>query len=249
MELNWSTFLLEILNFLVLLWILKRFLYKPILETIARRRAAIEKTLADARELSNEAQVLKSRYENRLAEWEQEKEAGREDLRREVAKERERQLAALVAELEKEREKARVLEERRQEDCLRKYQATCLEQDARFVSRLLSRLVGPELEERLFDLVLEQLEGLPAAQRDAIRLACEEGADQTMVVSAYPLDERRREVLARKLGLLLGIPVSCRFSEDAALMAGLRITMGAWILHANLQDELKSFTESIHEPG
>ena len=51
MELNWSTFVLEILNFLVLVWILKRFLYKPVLAVIARRREGIEKSLAEARSL------------------------------------------------------------------------------------------------------------------------------------------------------------------------------------------------------
>ncbi len=48
MELNWTTFALEIVNFLILVWILKRFLYKPVLEAIARRKTAIDKTLSDA---------------------------------------------------------------------------------------------------------------------------------------------------------------------------------------------------------
>ena len=60
MELNWSTFILEIINFLVLIWILKRFLYKPVLDVIARRRAGIEKTLSDAREMRHKGlSVLK----------------------------------------------------------------------------------------------------------------------------------------------------------------------------------------------
>jgi F-type H+-transporting ATPase subunit b len=67
MELNWSTFVLEIINFLVLVWILQRLLYKPVLAVIARRRAGIEKTLADAKHLQAEAERLKAQYESRLA--------------------------------------------------------------------------------------------------------------------------------------------------------------------------------------
>ena len=37
MQLNWSTFVLEIINFLILVWVLKRFLYKPVLAAIAQR--------------------------------------------------------------------------------------------------------------------------------------------------------------------------------------------------------------------
>ena len=51
MELSWSTFILEAINFLVLVWILKRFLYKPVLDVIERRKAGIEKIQADAKAL------------------------------------------------------------------------------------------------------------------------------------------------------------------------------------------------------
>ena len=39
MTLSWPTFILEIVNFLVLVWILKRFLYQPILQAIEERKA------------------------------------------------------------------------------------------------------------------------------------------------------------------------------------------------------------------
>ena len=48
MELTWSTFILEIINFLILVWILKRFLYKPVMDAIAKRRASIEQSMQDA---------------------------------------------------------------------------------------------------------------------------------------------------------------------------------------------------------
>ena len=49
MELDWTTFALEIINFLALIWILKRFLYRPVLATLGQRRAGIEATLNEAR--------------------------------------------------------------------------------------------------------------------------------------------------------------------------------------------------------
>ena len=113
MELSWSTFLLEIINFLVLVWILKRFLYRPVLDVIARRRAGIEGQLADARQLHDEAEALKAEYENRLAERDRERQQARDVLARELDEERARQLAALQAELVQEREKAEVADSRR----------------------------------------------------------------------------------------------------------------------------------------
>ena len=62
MELNLSTFLLEIVNFLVLVWILKRFLYKPVMGVIERRKVGIEQTLAQAEDKTREATALREQY-------------------------------------------------------------------------------------------------------------------------------------------------------------------------------------------
>ena len=80
MQLDWSTFILEILNFLILVWILKRFLYKPILTMIAERKAAIEQTLATSERTQKEAQALREQYEHRQADWQREKETARAHL-------------------------------------------------------------------------------------------------------------------------------------------------------------------------
>ena len=90
MELSWSTFVLEIINFLALVWILKRFLYKPVLDIIARRRSAIEKTQADAATLMAAAEQLQDQYGGRLTEWERERQEARATLARELDDERAR---------------------------------------------------------------------------------------------------------------------------------------------------------------
>ena len=247
MELDWSTFLLEILNFLILLWILKRFLYQPVLDTLAKRKASVEQTLASAQTAKAEAEVLQAQYEHRLDEWNAEREAAREGLRREIAEERARRLAVLEQELEREREKARVLDEKMLADSLRKCQETALTQGERFVARLLSEFAGPELESRLFDMALNQLDSLPAERLDAIRLACEEAPEAAEVSTAYGLDAARRRQLTDKLSGLLGLPVACRFREDPSLLAGLHVALGPWVFQANLRDEIKGFAASAHD--
>ena len=95
MELNWSTFILEIINFLVLIWILKRFIYKPVLNVIAQRRTTIENQSAEALRLHEEATDLKNQYQNRLSDWEQEKQQARDAVNQELEIEKARQLQAL----------------------------------------------------------------------------------------------------------------------------------------------------------
>ena len=67
MEFDWTTFVLEALNFLVLVWLLKRFFYQPVLAEIEARRDATAKTIADAETVRREAEALKSEYQAHLA--------------------------------------------------------------------------------------------------------------------------------------------------------------------------------------
>lgn len=249
MELNWSTVVLEILNFLILVWILKRFLYQPVLDVIARRQAGIEKTLADAEARHAEAVSLQEQYEGRLAEWSKERQQAREKLSRELAAEHDRKLAELQTALEQEREKARVAGVRRQADAVRKLEETALLQGTRFTTRLLQAAAGPELEARLVDLAINGLTALPAERVSAMRNSYGKPLDAVRVASAFPLADDQRQRLEQALASIAGEEIPQHFEQDSALLAGVRISIGAWVLGVNLQDELKGFMELAHAEG
>jgi len=246
-ELSWSTFLLEIINFLVLVWILKHFLYKPVLDVIARRRAGIEKTLADAKAHHEEAEKLQQQYEGRLAEWEQERQQARNKLAEEIETERTDKLTKLQAELEQQREKARVAEARRQADAMRKIEEIALEQGARFATRLLEQAAGPDTEARLIELLIDELRQLSDERIAALRNSFAKTAESIEVVTAYPIADQQRHSLEKVLATIATPDIPLQFEQNSELLAGIRIIIGAWILGANLQDELVGFQELSHD--
>ncbi|MGB5568168.1 MAG: F0F1 ATP synthase subunit delta [Sedimenticolaceae bacterium] len=248
MELNWSTFLLEIINFLVLVWILKRFLYQPVLDVIARRRNAIEGQLAEAHRLQDEADSLKAQYEDRLADWERERHQAKETLARQLDEESTRQLSALQGTLDQEREKSRVAEERQHTEQQRAIEHQALQLGAVFSSRLLGQTCGPELEARLLNLLLEELHGLSEQQTTGLRQQWGEPPQTIEVSSAFELAAEQRQQLEAALHQASGLSVPVRFIQDETLLAGLHIVIGAWVLAANVRDELKGFAEFARAP-
>lgn len=246
MEFNWTTFALEIINFLVLLWILKRFLYKPVMDAVTQRRSAIEKTLAETQAMQVEAEALKRQYQDRLANWEREKAGMRTSMLEELNAERARSMAALQTALEQERERSRVLEQRQAAEMRRTLGEDAMVRAGQFAARLLSRLATVELESRIGEVVLEDLPHLPDEKLQALRAACQQGNSTMKVASAYPVSERQRDAFVLALGNLAGKDIACEFTQDDRLMAGFRIGIGPWILHANLRDELRFFGETTH---
>lgn len=243
MELNWSTFVLEIINFLVLVWILKRFLYQPVLDVIARRREGIEKRLGDAEAVHAEAETLQKQYEGRIADWERERQAAREALAAEIGAERERRLSELQASLEQEREKAWTGEARRAEQTLRKMEENALAQGSRFATRLLEQAAGRELEIRLIELLISELSELPEDQVAGLRNHIRDNPETVFIASAYPLAEEQQREMQRALQAITGPDADVRFEQDGDLIAGARVTIGDWVLAANLREELRAFAE------
>ncbi|MGR9100553.1 MAG: F0F1 ATP synthase subunit B family protein [Gammaproteobacteria bacterium] len=247
MEFNASTFILEIVNFLILVWILQRLLYRPVLDVIAKRRGEIEKTLSDARSIREEAEALQSRYENRLVHWEEEKKSAQEALNREIEEERRLLMAKLKATLEQEHQKAGVVEKRRLAELKRACEKRALRNGADFAGRLLKQAAGPELQERLFAFLLEELTELPSDCRQSIASLNQDHPVDIRVDSAMDMNPAQRHRLEKKLSSLLTVPARYGYARNGDLIAGFRITIGPWVLRANLKDELAGFAEIADE--
>jgi len=246
MELDWTTFLLEIANFLILVWIMNRLLYRPVMNAIAARRAGLARTAAEAERLRQDAAELEARYKSRLTEWEREKEGLRKEMFVELSADRTRLEAALHASLEQERDKARTIRDQDLRDRLREMEEIALGQGSRFVTRLLEEVRSPELEERLQGLFLSSLATLPAERLRAIAEALSEPGVPVRAATAFVCPEQRRTEIRQRLSEICGYQGAIEFIEEPALIAGVQLRAGPWILDATLHGELGYFTEAAH---
>ncbi|MGZ8161148.1 MAG: F0F1 ATP synthase subunit delta [Methylobacter sp.] len=248
MEFNLSTFVFEIINFLILIWILQRLFYKPLLEVIERRKQFIDQSLSDAKNLKQQAEEQCSRYENRQTLWEEEKQAAITALHRQLEAERKAHLDRLNADLEQERQRANVLLSKQRRELQQQAEKQALLNGAKFAGMLLQQSAGPELEARLFTMLMDNLVTLPEACRLCLTMFGTKKSVPVKITSAYPLPVEMRRQLEQKLNALINSQINFQYHQDKALIAGLRMDIGAWVLNVNLQHELTGFTEIANEP-
>jgi len=247
LEFNWTTFVLEIINFLVLVWILKKFLYRPVLAALQQRQDTIDQKLDEATRLNAEGTAMEQQYQSRMADWDREKQQAENALHREIQSLRIKKLEELDQELASERGKATVNQQRHETETQQQYQHHAHQQGARFVASLLSSLSGPELEQRLFDLLLKTFDQFDQAQLAKLRDNCGSTDNKLSIISASALSDNHKKQLEEKLSQLCECPIEPEYQQDPRLIAGLRLIFGAWVLHLNLEDELKGFADLIHE--
>lgn len=247
MEFNLSTFVLEIINFLILIWILQRLFYKPLLGVIAKRKQFIDQSLNDAKKLQQQAEQQLNLYENRQKLWEQEKLAAFAALHQELDIERRAQLDKLNADLEQERQKAMVAQAKQQRELQQQAEKQALQNAAKFAGILLQQSAGPELEARFIALLMDNLGSLPGTCTPGLTGLGSKKPMTVKITSAYPLAAEQSQQLEQKLGTLINSPINFQYRQDQALIAGIRIDIGAWVLNTNLQHELAGFAEIGYE--
>ena len=247
MELSASTFVFEIVNFLVLVWLLNRVLYKPVRNAIEDRRKAVESTMLEAKLARAHADELQKEYEDRLRSWEKEKTTNQQEFELSLAEQKAHALAALDVALASERERQNVLEQQRRADLVQKQEEEALRIGLSFCSKLLSRVAGPEAEKTIINLFVEDALNLPQDKVQELQRGFKDhDADHAEVKTAYPLDQSQKDALSGALSSLAGKAVLFRFGEDPALMAGVSVTIGPLVLRANLRDELEAFAQVSH---
>lgn len=243
MEFSLSTFILEVINFLILMWILKHFLYRPVLSALEKRRASIAEKLKQADSKMAEAEALQTQYQQRLQKWDAEKQQLQHKLQQDLQEARNTQMTKLQNELTAEREKNQVNLQQELDQTLKHYQSQAHRQGARFASKILHKVAGPEVELHLISLLLEQFSQLKEDQKSRLKKACQASSQQIEISSAYPLSDIQRQRLTDALTELCEEAVTLNFDEDKELLAGLRIHIGAWSMRLNLRDELNGFVE------
>lgn len=145
---NWHLFLAQIINFLILLFLLKKFLFRPLLNLLQKRTQIIENSLKKAQEIEKNLQEAQTQKENIILEARQ----LAQEIIKEAREEGERQKAAIV-------EEARTLAKRQIEEAQK-----VLEQERNMmvseVRQEINTLIKLTLEKVLKDLTSNQIDQL-----------------------------------------------------------------------------------------
>jgi F-type H+-transporting ATPase subunit b len=245
MSFDWTTFALEILNFLVLAWLLKRFLYQPVLALLDARQARINAEATHAGQKLAEAEALRLDYEARLAQWRDDCALSRRQLEEDLARERAAALENLKKSLADEAAKARARDEAlaaAREAAVAREAVSAAYSEA---AAMLQRLASVELTARLARLCQEDLAALAEDDLATLRKAAAalDAASPVEIIAAHPLDAETRAHLGQALAEAAGRPLQAVFKEAPELIAGLRVGVGECQLHANLADELAFFKQ------
>ncbi len=238
MHTHLATFLFQIANFVILVGVLRYWLYRPVQDMIARRQREVEAPLADAAAERAKATELRA-------------EAERQHLA--AAGERDRFLLEAGREAEARRDQL-LADARRAADDLVKAgrdalgrervaaESTLQEQAAALAVGLAARLLAASgsdgATDHLLDQALRAVESMDGRARDGLGQTVGVGPARVQVITAVPVEPVRRDAVATRLHRTLGDGLEVTFAEDPALVAGAEIHLPTAVVRQTWRAQL-----------
>ncbi len=241
MKFDFWTLLFQIINFVVLLFILKRVLYKPVKEIIEKRRNIIEKNISEAEKIKEEAMEIHARNQQEMEKLKELKRELTDKMKEEVEAEKGVMLADAEKEAEKLIEKKQVLfdtEKRRRETELKSQSLEIVET---FCIRLLRDISNEDLHRALFTKFKAEI---PRLTED-IKNAYGDNEIKIELLSAYPLSEADMKEIENEFATRLNKKVSLEAVLDAGLIGGLRIRALDKVYDASLKGQIQTFRDRL----
>jgi len=248
---HWPTIIAQVFNFLLLVFLLKFFLYKPILRAMDKRRAEIEAGYDEAGKKQAEADQLT----RSLRQKEQELEATRSELLRRAEADAERRRRELTdqARTEVDRLRTRWEEElqREQDAFLQRLRRRAGEQVCAIARQTLADLSDSELERRMVEVLIRRVQDLDEGERRQLAQAVAEADGVLTVTSAFEMDDEVRRLLTEALHQGLAEDAEVRFETSADLVCGVEVKAAgrqlSWTVVGYLQDLMDRMQETFAE--
>jgi F-type H+-transporting ATPase subunit b len=243
MNFSWWTFALQAANFLILIWLLQHFLFKPVSAIVARRKEEIARGLSEAAAEKQNALQAKQELETQKAALEGEREKVISEQRAQFGVERKKILEEARVEANEilEQGRKRMAEER--DAAVEELFARAIEVASSLAERLLGELALPSIEHPFLERVTEYLDRLPAQERAS--LVSQLGTNALIVTTAHPLNAREEAEWCEQLKKRIGASATITFRADCSLIAGTEISFPHAILRFSWRESLAAAAKEI----
>jgi F-type H+-transporting ATPase subunit b len=247
MLIDWFTVIAQVVNFLILVWLLKRLLYRPILNAIDAREKRIASELADAGARMAEATREREEFQHKNETFD-----------------RERALLISQATDEAKTERQRLLDEARKaaEDLTAK-RLEALRSEAHNLDQALGRRVREEvfaiarktlddladasLEERMTATFVRRLRAIDADVKAGLVTALKSGAEPLRVCSAFELPAAQRAAIQQVLDDIFATSVAVRYETHPGLVSGIELGANGQKVAWSISDYLSSLESGVDE--
>ena len=245
MLIDWFTVGAQALNFVVLVWLLRRFLYKPVLNAIDAREKRIARESADADRQKVAAQQSRDELQTKIKAFDDQRDALLAKARLDATAEGERLLSSA----------------RQAADSLASKRTASLNGEMMRVSEELARLAaaesldiaraalkdlaGVDLEERISEVFARRLREMDPKIRESFGASLKRPGVESVVASSFELSDREKGTIQTAINETFSADIHLRFEASSSGIAGIELNSGGLRLSWSIGEFLKGLDQRV----
>jgi F-type H+-transporting ATPase subunit b len=247
MQINWFTVIAQVVNFLVLVWLLRRFLYKPILDAIDERENKISSQLLDAESKKAEATKEKDEFIRKNELFDKEKDELMTNVQNDVK-------SIKIKMLEEARIEANTLRTKL-EDTFQIMQESAHGEIAQMTQnevfaiarKTLADLSSVSLEEQSTRVFIKKIKDLSEEERKQFIEAFKSDDSNILVQSTFGLDDKMQNDIVIAVNEILGNKPNIQFKTSPTLISGVELSTSGYKVAWSISEYLNSLEHNIHQ--
>jgi F-type H+-transporting ATPase subunit b len=251
MQIDWFTWAAQIVNFLVLVALLKHFLYGRILDVIDKRDQELQTRWDRAEEEKAHAEQDRRALQSRQNAWDAERDNRLQEAREHANQKRRELLRAAREEVEQSRRQWFDNLERDRDRLAQDLRQVAGDEVLSTVSRMLEDLAEVSLEHQVVQAFERRLTQSDLSEDEDekpwLQGVTLEKDVPVVVTSSFPLEPSDRERLEETIHQQRGRRQTVEFQQSEDLVLGLTVEAGAERLAWTAADYLERLRQGFHE--
>lgn len=247
MLIDWFTVVAQTINFLILVWLLKRFLYQPILDAIDAREQRIAQELADAEAQKAEARQERDEFERKNQEFTKEREALVSQMKNEISVKRQKLLDDAHQAADAVSAKRHEALKREQQTLGEEIRRRAQDQVFSITRKALHDLADTGLEASITNIFTRRVRELNGTAKQELADALATSSDPPRVRTAFELPAELKESIRQALNETFAADVPVGFETAPDVIAGIELITGGRKVAWSIDDYLRLLEKSIGE--
>ena len=247
MQIDLITVSAQLINFLILVWLLKRFLFRPVLDVMSRRESLIDEQLKEASTMIAESDAVKLTHLQAIASLDTEKRSILDATTKIAADEKNRMLEEARQESHDRRNAWLDSLEAEKRELGDSFRASIASSSRYVTDALLRRISNRSLNDQMLDSFIDQLAALDAEAKDKFSANPSAQPAAITLVSAMPITSAAQRSLSQAVHEALGCDSTIDYQVDEQLIAGVQLNANGIHLKWNVSDMLEDLDDELSQ--
>ena len=243
MEIDWLTVSAQIVNFLLLVWLLKHFLYGPVIDAMDRRQQSIATNINDAKKREHTAHLTVQRYESKYAALEQNSTKQLQQAEAAAQQKRLQLMEQTRAEVQQQRGLWQQELQQEQQDYLKDLRKTSVKAIQETGRKVLGELADTTLETQIIEVFLQRLQNLD----DELLKTLKDSTEVIHIISAFELETATKRKITLSIHKFINNSAEVDYKVSNDLLCGISLETSGYQVGWNMEEHLQQLDQHLLE--